>query len=56
VREPRLSVGEITVNDGSATAQVRSSATGQPPSEDAVDLVKVGNGWRIASLGAGQGP
>ena len=38
-----------------ATAQVRSSAAGQKPSEDTVELVRVDDGWRIASLGEGQG-
>jgi predicted small lipoprotein YifL len=56
VKEPRLSVGDVTVDGDTASAQVRSSAAGQPPSEDEVDLVKVGDDWRIASLGAGQGP
>jgi hypothetical protein len=56
VREPRLSVGTIAVNDDTATAQVRSSAAGQAPSEDAVDLVRVGDAWRIASLGSSQAP
>jgi hypothetical protein len=56
VREPQLSVGEVTVNGGTATAQVRSSAAGQEPSEDTVDLIKVGDAWRIASLGEGSGP
>lgn len=51
VREPQLSVGDVTVSGGTATAQVRSSAAGQEPSEDTVDLIKVGDGWRIASLG-----
>jgi hypothetical protein len=52
VRDPQLSVGAITVEGERASAQVRSSAAGQAPSEDTVDLVKVGDGWRIASLGA----
>ncbi len=51
LRDPRLSVGTVTVNGDAATAQVRSSAAGQSPSEDTVDLVRVGDGWRIASLG-----
>jgi hypothetical protein len=51
VREPRLSVGEVEVTDDTATAQVRSSAEGQEPSEDTVDLVRVGDAWRIQSLG-----
>ena len=53
VEEPRLSIGAITVTDDSATAQVRSSAEGEAPSEDTVDLVRVDDGWRIASLGGG---
>jgi hypothetical protein len=52
VRDPQLSVGTITVNGDAATAQVRSSAAGQAPSEDAVELVRAGDGWRIASLAA----
>jgi hypothetical protein len=56
VRDPRLTVGAITVKDESATAQVRSSAAGQAPSEDTVDLVRVDDSWRIASLGADATP
>ena len=51
VRDPQLSVGAVTVKDDTATAQVRSSAEGQEPSEDTVDLVRVGDSWRIESLG-----
>jgi hypothetical protein len=54
VEEPRLAVGTIEVDDDTATAQVRSSAAGESPSNDTVELVKVGDGWRIASLGAGR--
>ena len=54
VSEPRISVGAIAVNGTSATAEVRSSAAGQDPSEDTVELLKVDDDWRIASLtGAG---
>jgi hypothetical protein len=56
VQDPRLTVGAVTVKDGTATAQVRSSAAGQEPSEDTVALVRAGEGWRIASLGAGRQP
>ena len=56
VREPRISVGTITVTDDAATAQVRSSAEGQAPSEDTVELVRVDDGWRIASLGGADAP
>ena len=51
VENPQLSVGTVTVKDDRATAQVRSSAEGQAPSEDTVALVRVGDGWRIESLG-----
>jgi hypothetical protein len=46
----------VTVDGTTATAQVRSSAAGQEPSEDTVDLIKVGDAWRIASLGGEAGP
>ena len=51
VRDPRLTVGAIDVSDDTATAEVRSSAAGEEPSQDTLKLVRVGNGWRIASLG-----
>ena len=52
VRDPQLSVGAITVEEDRATARVRSSAAGQEPSEDRVQLVKIDERWRIASLSA----
>jgi len=56
VSEPRISVGTIGVQGDRATAQVRSSAAGQAPSEDTVDLVRVDDTWRIASLGGDAAP
>jgi ketosteroid isomerase-like protein len=53
VEDPQLTVGAVEVHDGRATAEVRSSAAGESPSQDTVELVRVGDGWRIASL-AGQ--
>jgi hypothetical protein len=50
VEEPRLTVGAVAVHDDTATAEVRSSAAGQAPSEDTVKLVRLDGGWRIASL------
>ena len=50
VREPRLLVGAVTVQGKRATADVRSSAAGQPPSKDTIELVRTDAGWRIASL------
>jgi hypothetical protein len=53
VRNPRLSVGDVTVHGNAASARVRSSAQGEAPREDTVDLVRVGDSWRISSLGGG---
>jgi hypothetical protein len=50
VKEPRLVVGAITVKGKKATAEVRSSAQGQPPSRDTVELEDTEEGWRISSL------
>jgi len=50
VRQPRLLVGAVTVQGKRATADVRSSAEGQPPSKDTVELVRTDAGWRISSL------
>ena len=51
VERPRLTIGAIDVRDDKATAEVRSSAVGESPSQDTVELVRVGDGWRIQSLG-----
>jgi hypothetical protein len=51
VRDPHLTVGAVAIDDGKATAEVRSSAAGEAPSRDTLELVRVGDRWRIASLG-----
>jgi len=53
VENPRLTIGAITVarDEKRATAEVRTSATGQTPSRDEVELVPVEGGWRVSSLG-----
>jgi len=51
VEDPAISVGAVTVTDASATAEVRSSAKGQRPSQDTVRLVELDGAWRISSLG-----
>ncbi len=50
VREPRIEVKSVKVDGDNATAQVRSTAANQEPSEDVVKLVRVEGKWRIASL------
>ncbi len=51
VEDASLTVGRITIADRRATAEVRSSAQGQRPSQDTVELVELDGGWRISSLG-----
>jgi len=55
VREPRLSVGKVTVADQTARAQVRTSAADQAPSRDTLELRRERGGWRIVSLAGGSG-
>jgi hypothetical protein len=50
VKQPRLIVGDVKVDGKKATAQVKTSAEGQPPSSDTVELERTDEGWRIASL------
>ena len=50
VQAPRLTIGAIKVDDDKATAEVNSAAQGQPPSRDTLQLERVGDSWRIASL------
>ncbi len=50
VKQPRLLVGAVTVKGKTATAEVRTSAEGQAPSSDTIELEHTDKGWRIASL------
>ena len=50
VRQPRLIVGAVTVRGKKAVAEVRTTAEGEPPSKDTVELERTDAGWRIASL------
>jgi putative lumazine-binding protein len=50
VSAPQLTIGTIRVKGDSATADVQSSAKGEQPSRDTLQLVRVDDSWRIASL------
>ena len=56
VKQPRLIVGDVTVKGKTATAQVRTSAEGQPPSSDTIELERTDEGWQIASLASPSEP
>ena len=51
VQDPQLTIGKITVNGDRASADIRTSASGQAPSSDTLELERVKGAWRIASLG-----
>ena len=50
VRQPRLIVGQVTVKGKTAVAEVRTTAEGEAPSKDTIELKRTDAGWRIASL------
>ncbi len=50
VRQPRLIVGRVTVRGKTAVAEVRTTAEGEAPSKDTVELEDTEDGWRITSL------
>jgi hypothetical protein len=52
VKDPRLTIGAIKVTGDRATAEIRTSATGQAPSSDVLRLERVRGDWRISSLGS----
>jgi hypothetical protein len=56
VKQPRLIVGAVEVKGKTATAQVRTSAEGQPPSSDTIELDHTDKGWQIASLASPSKP
>jgi hypothetical protein len=51
VEDPRLTIGKIVIRDDAATAEVRTSAAGEEPSQDTLELVNVDGTWKISSLG-----
>ena len=56
VKQPRLIVGDVKVKGKTATAQVKSSAEGEPPSSDTIELEHTDAGWQIASLASPSEP
>ncbi len=56
VKQPRLLVGAVTVKGKTATAEVRTSAEGQAPSSDTIELERTDKGWQITSLATPAAP
>jgi hypothetical protein len=51
VREPRLTIGRVEVKEDRASAEIRTSAAGEEPSKDTLELVNLDGTWKISSLG-----
>ena len=56
VQDPRLTVGAIDVKGAKATAEIRTSAEGQSPSSDELELQRVDGKWKVSALSAGEAP
>ena len=52
VEDPRLTIGKIVIRDDEASAEIRTSAAGEEPSQDTLELVNVDGAWKISSLGS----
>jgi hypothetical protein len=51
VEDPRLTIGRVEVREDEASAEVRTSAAGEEPSQDTLRLVNLDGVWKISSLG-----
>jgi hypothetical protein len=51
VEDPRLTIGRIEIRDDEASAEIRTSAAGEEPSQDTLRLVNLDGVWKISSLG-----
>jgi hypothetical protein len=52
VKDPHLTIGRVQVDGDRASAEIRTSAAGEPPSKDTLRLVKANGTWKISSLGS----
>ncbi|HWH95640.1 MAG TPA: hypothetical protein VNT03_17405 [Baekduia sp.] len=52
VKDPTLEIDEVSISRGRALVSIHTTAAGQAPSDDALQLVLEGREWKIASLAA----
>jgi len=52
VRSPTLSIEEVSISGTRALVSIHTTAAGQKPSNDALQVVREGGHWKIASLAA----
>jgi hypothetical protein len=55
VRDPRLTIRDVSIGPGRALVSVHSTAAGEAPADVAIQLVKEDDEWRIASLAQPEG-
>jgi hypothetical protein len=53
LREPRVKILSVVVRGQAATVTVAASVNGKPPVTDAIQLVREGGRFRVASSGVG---
>jgi hypothetical protein len=52
VRDPTLAINEVSISGSRALVSIHTTATGQQPSDDALQVVRESGEWKIASLAA----
>jgi hypothetical protein len=52
VRNPTLAINEVSISGSRALVSIHTTATGQQPSDDALQVVRENGEWKIASLAA----
>ncbi len=52
VRNPTLKINEVSISGSRALVSIHTTATGEAPSDDALQVVREDGEWKIASLAA----
>jgi predicted DNA-binding transcriptional regulator YafY len=52
VRDPTIAISEVSISGSRALVSIHTTATGQDPSDDALQVVRENGEWKIASLAA----
>jgi hypothetical protein len=52
VRNPTLAINEVSISGGRALVSIHTTAAGEAPSDDALQVVRESGEWKIASLAA----
>ncbi|WCB93200.1 hypothetical protein DSM104299_01907 [Baekduia alba] len=55
VKAPTLEITDVSLSPGKALVSVHTTAAGQEPSNDALQLVRENGAWKIASLAGANG-